>query len=121
MHVHAFFGATSAATVGEELRITDAAFGEVAVPLLPGTVGLAAVVVYSHEAGEEVSFVVGLARPDGSQSAHLRGLTVVTPGRYAHLDVPVDLYEEGRHHLLLHAAEGGAALAAYPFDVRVAG
>jgi hypothetical protein len=119
--VHAFFAATAAETLEDELRIHDAAFGEVAVPVLPGTVRLTAVVVYSHEPSEEASFVVGLRRPDGSQTANLHGLTVVTPGRYAHLELPVDLYDEGRHELLLHR-EGDLAtvLAAYPFGVRLA-
>ncbi|WP_148614098.1 hypothetical protein [Nocardioides rubriscoriae] len=113
-----FFAATSARTDDEVLRLGDAAFAHAAVTELPTTLSIAVVVVYAAAATDEVSFAIGLQRPDGSRSERRHGLTVVTPGRYAHLDVPVDVFEEGGHALLLHPlADTATTLATYPFGV----
>ncbi len=120
MRILGFFAATSAGTHDDELRLTDAAFGEAAVAGLPTTLGIAVVVVYTADPGEDVGFAIGVRRPDGSRAENLHGLTVTTPGRYAHLVVPVDLFEEGEHELLLHAlADRTTTLASYPFGVRL--
>lgn len=121
VRIFGFFAGTSAGTDDDLLRVADAAFGEALVAALPTTLSIAVVVVYAAETGEDASFAIGLARPDGSRAENLHGLTVVSPGRYAHLTVPVDLFEEGEHVLLLHPlADADVTLATYPFGVRLA-
>ncbi|WP_139980487.1 hypothetical protein [Nocardioides litoris] len=117
MRVHGFFPGLAAATVDDRLQVAGAAFGEVVVADLPGTVRLAVVVVWSGADEGPVELEVGVRRPDGS-SAVAHRLTVLPPGRYAHEDVLVDLFEEGGHELLL-AGPDGRELAAYPFGVRL--
>ena len=120
MRVLGFFAATSAVTDDDELRLGDAAFATAAVADLPTTLSLAVVVVYVAEPGEDVAFSIGLRRPDGSHAENRHGLTVVSPGRYAHLTLPVVLFEEGEHELLLHPLDDDATvLASYPFGVQL--
>lgn len=118
VQIFGFVAATSASTDGDDLRLGEAAFSEVAVAELPTTLSIAVLVVYAAEPGEDVSFAVGLRRPDGSHAENVQGLTVVSPGRYVHLDVPVDLFEQGEHVLLLHPlGDTAVTLASYPFTV----
>lgn len=120
MHVLGFFAATSAVTEHDELRLGDAAFAVAAVAELPSTLSIAAVVVYAAAPDDEVAFAIGLRRPDGSPAEIRHWLTVVTPGRYAHLDLPVDVFEVGAHELLLHPlADSSTVLASYPFGVQL--
>lgn len=121
MRVLGFFAATSAVTDdADRLTLGDAAFATAAAADLPTTLSVTVVVVYAADPGYDVSFTIGLRRPDGSLAENQHGLTVVLTGRYATLTLPVVLFEEGEHELLLHPlGDTTTVLASYPFGVQL--